>query len=62
MLYDAHHIYINGESLVATGRDAQCLRSLADARRLAAADVRRLSRAARGIVQQWLSAGWLHER
>jgi 50S ribosomal protein L16 3-hydroxylase len=62
MLYDTHHIYINGESFVAAGRDAQCLRRLADARQLAAADLSRLSRAARGIVQQWLIAGWIHER
>jgi 50S ribosomal protein L16 3-hydroxylase len=60
-LYDAHHVYINGESFVAAGRDAQCLRRLADARQLAPIDVRRLSRAARGIVQQWLSSGWIHE-
>jgi 50S ribosomal protein L16 3-hydroxylase len=61
MLYDAHHVYINGESFIAAGRDAQCLRRLADARQLASADVRRLSRTARGIVQQWLSSGWIHE-
>jgi 50S ribosomal protein L16 3-hydroxylase len=62
MLYDAHHIYINGESFVAAGRDAQCLRRLADARQLGGAEVRRLSRAARDTVQQWLSSGWIHER
>jgi 50S ribosomal protein L16 3-hydroxylase len=62
MLYDAHHVYINGESLHASGRDAQCLRQLADTRELDAADVRRLSKPAREIVQQWLSSGWIHER
>jgi 50S ribosomal protein L16 3-hydroxylase len=62
MLYDAHHVYINGESVLAAGRDAQCLRRLADARALPPADVRRLSKAAREIVQQWLSSGWIHER
>lgn len=61
MLYDAHHVFINGESFVASGRDAQCLRRLADARELAAGEMRRMSRAARGIVQQWLTAGWIHE-
>jgi 50S ribosomal protein L16 3-hydroxylase len=55
-------VYINGEALLAGGRDAQCLRALADARELSAADVRRLSQAARAIVAQWLSAGWIHER
>jgi len=62
MLYDAHHVYINGESLAVAGRDGQCLRCLADARELPGAEVRRLSKATRAIVQQWLSAGWLHER
>lgn len=62
MLYDADHVYINGESLRASGRDAQCLRRLADARELPAADVRRLGQAARVIVQQWLTSGWVHER
>ena len=61
MLYDAHHVYINGESFVAGGHDAQWLRRLADTRQLAPADLRRLSRGARGIVQQWLSSGWIHE-
>ncbi|HTP71889.1 MAG TPA: cupin domain-containing protein [Burkholderiaceae bacterium] len=62
MLYDAHHVYINGEALRAAGRDAQCLRRLADARALPAAEVGRLSRGARAIVQQWLTSGWVHER
>ena len=62
MLYDADHVYINGEALRATGRDAQFLRWLADARELAAADVRRLGKQARAIVRQWLSSGWVHER
>lgn len=62
MLYDARHVYINGESLRASGRDAQCLRRLADARVLPPSEVRRLSKAAREIVQQWLASGWIHER
>jgi 50S ribosomal protein L16 3-hydroxylase len=62
MLYDAHHVYINGESVRTAGRDAQCLRRLADTRALPTADVRRLSKAVREIVQQWLSSGWIHER
>jgi 50S ribosomal protein L16 3-hydroxylase len=61
MLYDTHHVYVNGESFVASGRDAQCLRRLADARQLDAGDLRRLSRGARAIVQQWLASGWVHE-
>lgn len=62
MLYDTHHVYINGESFVASGRDAQCLRRLADARQLSPGDLRRLSAGARSVVQQWLASGWIHER
>jgi 50S ribosomal protein L16 3-hydroxylase len=62
MLYDTDHVYINGESFVAKGRDAQCLRRLADTRELALHELRRMSRTARSIVQQWLSSGWIHER
>jgi 50S ribosomal protein L16 3-hydroxylase len=62
MVYDAHHVYLNGESLRVDGRDAQCLRRLADARELAAAQVRGLSKVVRDSVQQWLQAGWIHER
>jgi len=62
MLYDSNHLYVNGEALRSIGRDAQWLRRLADTRELAATDVRRLSKAGRAIVQQWLAAGWIHER
>jgi 50S ribosomal protein L16 3-hydroxylase len=62
MLYDEHHVYINGESLRTSGRDAQCLRRLADARELSPADAHRLSAQAREVMQQWLSSGWMHER
>ena len=37
MLYDARHIYLNGESWRAGGRDATLMRRLADRRRLAPA-------------------------
>ena len=35
MLYDARHVFINGESFRAGGRDARLMRQLADRRRLA---------------------------
>ncbi len=62
MLYDADHVYLNGEALPASGRDAQCLRRLADERSLPSAEVRRLSRGTRTIVEQWLRSGWMHEQ
>lgn len=60
MLYDARHVFINGEAFDAAGRDAQLMRRLADTRRLAAADVARLSAGARELLQEWRRAGWLH--
>ncbi|GAB4037823.1 MAG: cupin domain-containing protein [Rubrivivax sp.] len=61
MLYDERHVFLNGESWRAGGRDATLLRTLADRRRLEAAERGRLSAGAREIVDEWLAAGWLHE-
>ena len=60
MAYDAKHVFINGESFVASGRDAQLIRLLADDRVLNAASVKRLSAPARELVQDWMEAGWIH--
>lgn len=60
MAYDERHIFINGESLRATGRDARLMRSLADQRRLDAQTVAAASRQARDLLAEWLSSGWLH--
>jgi len=60
MLYDAQHVFINGQAFEATGRDAQLMRSLADHRGLAAAARRRLGAGARALLAQWLADGWLH--
>lgn len=61
MLYDHRHVFVNGESWRAGGRDARLLRQLADRRRLDAADRARLSPGAAAIVHDWLDDGWLHE-
>ena len=60
MMYDARHVFINGESLRAGGRDAALMRALADARRLPARDVTRASAAAREVLASWVEAGWVH--
>lgn len=60
MLYDEHHVFINGESFNASGRDAQLIKRLADQRYLDAKEVQRLSEGARDLVQDWCDAGWLH--
>lgn len=60
MLYDARRIYLNGESYVASGRDARAMRSLADRRELGARQIRELSAGARALLVEWARAGWLH--
>ena len=59
MLYDAAHVFLNGESFRAGGRDAALMRSLADRRQLSAAEVARLSPDARELLDQWTEDGWV---
>lgn len=60
MLYDERHVFINGESFRAAGRDATLIRRLADERTLPGASLARLSDGARELLDQWAQAGWLH--
>ncbi len=59
MLYDDARIYINGESFRAGGRDATLMRRLADRRLLGAREHAALTEEARGLLGEWLAAGWL---
>lgn len=59
MLYDDRHIFINGESFVASGRDARLMRRLADGRTLCANDVAALSPQAQDLLHSWVFQGWL---
>jgi 50S ribosomal protein L16 3-hydroxylase len=60
MLYDARHLYINGESFRAAGRDATLMRRLADQRALDARDMVRASDDAVALLSDWCEAGWAH--
>jgi 50S ribosomal protein L16 3-hydroxylase len=60
MMYDSWHVFINGESFCASGRDAKLMRRLADGRHLTAVQARGLSADANELVAQWARAGWLH--
>lgn len=60
MMYDAGHVFINGESYRAGGRDAALMRRLADGRTLSAREHQRASAAACSLLQEWALAGWLH--
>ena len=62
MLYDERHIYINGDTVRATGADARLLRLLARQRWLEPLDVSRASVEARELLGEWSEAGWLHRQ
>lgn len=60
MMYDTRHVYINGESFRAAGRDARLMQRLADEGVLSKEDVQKLSSEAFDLVSAWCEAGWLH--
>ena len=60
LLYDTHHVFINGESFHAAGGDASLLRRLADRHRLAPGELVKLSPQAWSLVDEWARCGWLN--
>jgi 50S ribosomal protein L16 3-hydroxylase len=60
MMYDAKHVFINGESFRAAGSDAKQMRKLADNRELTAVEVAKLSPDAAELLAQWGEDGWLY--
>ncbi len=60
MMFDAKHVFINGEAFRAGGKDATLIRLLADQRSLNSAQVGALSAGAQALLQQWMEAGWVH--
>ena len=61
MMYDANHVFINGESYRARGADATLMRRLADERRLGERHLSRASEGALALLGDWHEAGWLQE-
>jgi 50S ribosomal protein L16 3-hydroxylase len=59
MMYDAHHVFINGESHRARGADAKLMRRLADERALMPKDLKRASSDAVSLLTDWATAGWI---
>lgn len=59
MMYDATHIYLNGESWRASGADARLMRTLADQRSLSAQQLAKSSQGAKDLLKDWCAAGWL---
>ncbi|MEN9712709.1 MAG: hypothetical protein RLY90_970 [Pseudomonadota bacterium] len=60
MLYDKHHVFLNGESWRAAGADAKLMRLLADQRFLNSDQLSLASEQARMLLSDWCEAGWLH--
>jgi 50S ribosomal protein L16 3-hydroxylase len=59
MLYDKHHVFINGEAVRVQGAEAALLRRLADERTLDARAVCAAGPFVRELLAEWFAAGWL---
>ncbi len=60
MMYDDNHIFLNGESWRAAGKDATLMRKLADERGLNEASLAVASADALSLLNDWCDDGWLH--
>jgi 50S ribosomal protein L16 3-hydroxylase len=60
MMYDANHIFLNGESWRAAGKDAVLMRQLADRRYLSEDELKKASSEALDLLMEWCDDGWLH--
>lgn len=61
MMYDADHVFINGESYRAKGADATLMRRLADSRGLAPDELRKAGASPMALLADWHGAGWLRQ-
>ena len=61
MMYDAEHIFMNGESYRAKGADARLMQQLADHRHLGAPELRKASKSAIALLGDWHASGWLQQ-
>ena len=59
MLFDARHIFLNGESWRAAGKDAVLMQRLANQRFLEPKDLTKAGDGAMALLQEWADAGWL---
>ena len=60
MMYDANHLFINGESHRAAGADARLMHLLANQRMLSARQLQKASPGALALLADWHEAGWLN--
>jgi 50S ribosomal protein L16 3-hydroxylase len=59
MMFDNKHIFINGESFSASGRDAGLMQGLANARMMVGKEAGKLSAQAYELLLSWVEAGWV---
>ena len=59
MMFDARHIFINGMSWRAAGKDAGLMQKLANQRFLEPKDLSKASDGAMALLQEWADTGWL---
>ena len=59
MLFDARHVFLNGESWRAAGKDATLMQRLANQRFLEPKDLTKASDGALALLQEWMDEGWL---
>lgn len=59
MMYDKHHVFLNGESWRASGADGVLMRELADTRELRAETLASASPEALQLLTDWFRDGWL---
>ena len=60
MMYDANHVFINGESYRAKGADATLMRTLANHRNLSPSALAKAGNGAAELLSDWHAAGWIH--
>ena len=61
MMYDADHVFVNGESYRAKGADARLMHRLADQRRLDGPELRKAGTSAAELLGDWHESGWLQQ-
>jgi 50S ribosomal protein L16 3-hydroxylase len=59
MMFDARHVFLNGESWRAAGADAKLMQKLANQRFLEPKDLSKASDGAMALLQEWADMGWL---
>ena len=59
MMFDTRHIFLNGESWRAAGKDAALMQRLANQRFLEPKDLNKASDGAMALLQEWADMGWL---